>query len=155
MDAETRLQSLGITLPAAAHPAGLYRPAVQAGSLLFLAGQVNVRDGELTHKGKLGRELDVEAGRGAARQAAINALGAMRQALGSLNRVRQLVQTTVYVASAEGFTRQPEVANGASELFRDVFGEEAGVGARAAIGLAELPIGAPIEIVVIVEVAPQ
>lgn len=155
MDAETRLQSLGITLPAEAHPVGLYRPAVQAGSLLFLAGQVNMRDGQLTHQGKLGRELEVEAGRQAARQAALNALGAMRQALGSLNRVRQLVQTTVYVASAEGFTQQPQVANGASELFRDVFGEEAGVGARAAVGLTELPLGAPVEIVVVVQVAPE
>ncbi len=143
---DRRLRELGIQLPPVAAPAGLYAPAVVAGSFLFVSGQLPVEDGGLTYRGKLGAELTIEDGRAAARLAALNALAAASAALGSLDRVERVVRLSGYVASAEGFTAQPSVVNGASELLRDVFGEERGVGARSAVGVAQLPAGAPVEI---------
>jgi len=121
-----------------------YAPAVRTGNLLFVSGQIGTENGRIIHPGKLGRDVDVERGRAAARACAIAALAIVRQELGSLDNVARVVKLTVYVASAEGFTDQPTVANGASELLRDVFGE-AGLGARAAVGVAELPLGASVE----------
>lgn len=152
MSVEERLQELRIELPAAAAPAGVYRPAVRSGALVYMAGQVNVRNGKLTARGKLGTEVDLEAGQAAARQCAINCLAAAAGLLGSLDAVTQVVRLTGFVASAEGFTQQPQVVNGASELLRDVFGEAIGVGTRLAVGVAELPAGAPVEVDVILEV---
>jgi enamine deaminase RidA (YjgF/YER057c/UK114 family) len=104
------------------------------------------------HPGKLGREVDVAAGAEAARGCAIQALAALKKELGTLDRVRRVVKTTVFVNSAEGFGDQPSVANGASDLLRDVFGPETGVGARSAVGMAELPLGASVEAEFIFEV---
>ena len=151
MAAIDRLAELGLELPEPTTPAGLYRHAVQAGNLVFVAGQVNLAGGELTARGKLGRELSIDEGRAAARQAAVNCLAILAHLTGSLDRVVRLVRLTGYVASAEGFQRQPEVINGASELFRDLFGDD-GVGSRLALGVAELPGGAPVEVDVVVEV---
>lgn len=153
MTVDDRLRRLGVTLPAPTTPAGLYRAAVRTGNLVYTAGQVNVGDGTLTARGKLGAEVDLETGQAAARQCAINCLAAAAGLLGSLDSIRQVVRLTGYVASADGFSEQPQVINGASELLRDVFGEEAGVGTRLAVGVAELPAGAPVEVDLILEVA--
>jgi enamine deaminase RidA (YjgF/YER057c/UK114 family) len=144
MPAEDRLRELDITLPAVAKPRWAYVPAVRSGNLVFVSGQIGVEDGRVVHPGKLGREVDVPSGAEAARAAAISALAVVRQELGSLDHVARVVKLTVYVASADGFGDQPTVANGASELFRDIFGD-AGLGARAAVGVAELPLGASVE----------
>ena len=151
MTVAERLAELGIALPPPAAPAGLYRPAVVSGPLCFVSGQVNVQAGELTARGHLGAQLTPEEGAAAARVAAINCLAAAAGLLGSLDRVLRVVQLTGYVAGDSGFTQQPQVINGASTLLRDVFGE-AGVGSRVAIGVAALPLGAPVEIAMILEV---
>jgi enamine deaminase RidA (YjgF/YER057c/UK114 family) len=152
MSITARLQELNIDLPAAGSPGGIYRPAVRTGNLVYIAGQVNVRDGALTSRGKLGDGVTLEQGQEAARVCAINCLAAAIALLGTLDSVRQIVRLTGYVASAGGFNKQSQVANGASELLRDVFGEEIGVGTRLAVGVAELPGGAPVEVDVILEV---
>jgi len=144
MSAEAQLVTLGITLPEVPKPRWAYVPCVCAGSLVFVSGQIGTENGRILHPGKLGREIDVAHGREAARACAIAALAVVRQEAGSLDRIVRVVKSTVYVASAEGFTDQPTVANGASDLLRDVFGD-AGLGARAAIGVAELPLGASVE----------
>lgn len=141
---EQRLAELGIALPDVAKPRWSYVPAVRTGNLLFVSGQIGTESGRILHPGKLGREVDAERGREAARACAIAALAIVRKELGSLDNVARVVKSTVYVASAEGFTAQPDVANGASDFLRDVFGEN-GIGARAAVGVAELPLGASVE----------
>jgi enamine deaminase RidA (YjgF/YER057c/UK114 family) len=147
-----RLIELGITLPAAADPVGVYRAAVRTGNLVYLAGQVNVRDGKFTARGKLGAEIDVATGHAAARQCAINCLAAAAGVLDSLDAIEQVVRLSGFVASAPGFTQQPQVVNGASELLRDVLGETIGIGTRLAVGVAELPAGAPVEVDLILQV---
>ncbi|HXF51529.1 MAG TPA: RidA family protein [Dehalococcoidia bacterium] len=151
MTPEERLASLGIELPAPVRPAGTYAPAVQVGALLFVSGQVPVRDGVVAFRGKVGREVTPEQAYEAARLCALNGLSAARAALGSLDRIRRVARTAGYVASAEGFSGQPAVVNGASDLLAEVFGER-GVGARAAIGVAELPLGVPVEVEFVFEV---
>lgn len=145
MRAEARLTELGITLPAVPAAAGLYAPAVRAGSLLVVSGQVPLSDGKAMATGKLGRDVSVEEGQRLARQCALQALAIVRDHAGSLDRVEAVVRTAGYVASAEGFTGQSGVVNGASQLLIDIFGE-AGRGARIAIGVAELPLGVPVEV---------
>jgi enamine deaminase RidA (YjgF/YER057c/UK114 family) len=152
MSAEARLEELGLVLPDVAKPRWAYVPCVRAGNLLFISGQIATEQGRILHPGKLGRDVDVEQGQQAARGCAISALAVARQELGSLDRVVRVVKTTVFVASAEGFGDQPSVANGASELLRDVFGD-LGLGARSAVGMAELPMGASVEAEFIFEVA--
>jgi len=152
MSAEARLKELGLTLPEVAKPRWTYAPCVRSGNLLFISGQIATEQGRPLHPGKLGREIDVERGREAARGCAISALAVVRRELGSLDGVTRVVKTTVFVASAEGFTDHPSVANGASDLLRDVFGE-AGLGARSAVGMFELPLGASVEAEFIFEVA--
>ncbi len=142
--AEERLRDLGIVLPEVAKPRWTYAPAVRSGDLLFVSGQIGTEAGRIIHPGKLGREVSVQAGQEAARACAVSALAIARQELGSLERVARVVKLNVYVASAEGFTDQPSVANGASDFLRDVFGD-AGIGARAAVGVFELPLGASVE----------
>ena len=142
--AEERIVELGIELPAVAKPRWAYVPAVRTGNLLFVSGQIATEDGRVLHPGKLGREVDVASGKEAARGCAISALAIARKELGTLDLVTRVVKSTVFVASAEGFTDQPTVANGASDLLRDVFGD-AGLGARAAVGVFELPLGASVE----------
>ncbi len=151
MTPEQRLEALGIVLPPPPRPAGTYAPAVEAAGLLFVSGQVPLRDGRPAFTGKVGREVTPDAGYEAARLCALNGLAVVKAALGSLDRVRRLVRTVGYVASAEGFTGQPSVVNGASDLLAEVLGER-GVGARAAIGVSELPLGVPVEIEFMFEV---
>jgi len=150
MGAETRLKELGIDLPAAAKPVGAYVPAGRAGGLVFTAGQIPTRDGQLTATGKVPADVPLAAARAAARQACLNALAAVRAEVGSLDAVARVVRLNVFVNSAAGFTDQAQVANGASELLVEVFGD-AGRHTRCAIGAAELPLDAPVELDVVVE----
>jgi enamine deaminase RidA (YjgF/YER057c/UK114 family) len=151
MSAEERLKELGITLPTVGTPRWAYVPCVRSGNLVFVSGQIGNVDGKFINPGKLGRDVDVAAGQEAARGCAVQALAVVRAEVGSLDRVTRVVKSTVYVASAEGFGEQPSVANGSSDLLRDVFGN-AGLGARAAIGVAELPMGASVEAEYVFEV---
>lgn len=123
-----------------------------AGDLAFVSGQVPIEAGELLSAGRLGAELSVEQGQQAARRCALQALAALRDELGSLDRVAEIVKLDVFVASAPGFTDQPKVANGASDLFVEVFGDR-GRHARAAVGVAELPLGASVELALVVRIA--
>lgn len=152
MSHEARLQELDITLPPPGKPGGLYTPCVQAGNLLFVSGQVPSVAGQITVRGKLGAGVAMEMGQELARRCALNALGHVRAYLGTLDRIVRAVKVNGYVASATGFTQQPQVINGASQLLLDIFGE-AGRHARAAVGVAELPGGAPVEVEFIFEVA--
>ncbi len=152
VDAERRLIELGLDLPPAATPIASYVPVVVSGTLAFVAGQVAMESGTPLWTGHLGRDVDVGTGAEAARRCALQALAALRAELGSLDRISRIVKMTVYVASAEGFTAQPQVANGASDVLVEVFGEP-GRHARVAAGVSELPLGAPVEVELIVEVA--
>jgi enamine deaminase RidA (YjgF/YER057c/UK114 family) len=151
MSAEERLEELGITLPDAPKPAGVYVPAVRGGNLVFVAGQLPMERGELQFTGKLGEDIGVEKGYEAARLCALNVLSVLRSECGSLNEINRVVRACGYVRSADGFTDQSSVINGASELLNDVFGER-GRHARLALGANELPLGAPVELEVIAEV---
>lgn len=149
MSVADRLTELGITVPEAAAPAGAYVAAVRSGNLVFTAGQVPFVDGKLPAVGKVGAEVSADDAKDYARISAINALAAIKT-VADLEDVVRVVKVVGFVASAEGFTGQPGVINGASELFVEVFGE-AGKHARSAVGMAELPIGSPVEVEVIVE----
>ncbi len=149
---EEGLLSLGLTLPPAPAPVANYLPAVRSGSLLFISGMIPLSEGRLVYSGRLGKELTVEEGQKAAEVALLNALAVVKSTCGSLNAVRQMVRLGVHVASAEGFFEQSAVANGASNLLVTLFGD-AGRHARLALGAAFLPLNAPIEIELIVEVA--
>ena len=151
MSFEARLTELGITLPPAPKPVATYIPAVRAGDLLFLSGTGPFKDGQIAFAGKLGRDLTVEQGYEAARLTLLNALAMVRQELGTLDRVVRIVRLTGHVASAEGFTQQPAVINGASDLLVQIFGE-AGRHARLALGAAELPLNMCIELELILQV---
>ena len=142
---------MGIELPPAPKPVASYVPVVQAGGLAFVAGQGAIVDGAVLHPGHLGAEVSVEQGQEAARRCASQALAALKEELGSLDRIRRIANLTVYVASAPGFTDQPLVANGASDLLVELFGD-AGRHARAAVGVNELPLGLSVEVAVIAEV---
>lgn len=152
MSAEEKLRELGIVLPEAAAPAGLYAPAMQAGPLLFVSGQVPMRDGVVLRHGKCGDSVSVDEAAELARVCALNALAIVRAHLGTLDRVVKAVQVRGYVASGPAFIEHPKVINGASQLLLDVFGE-AGRHARVAIGVAELPFGVPVEVEFLFEVA--
>ena len=144
-----RLRELGLTLPTVATPAGAYIPARRSGSLVFTAGQLPFVDGKLPAAGKVGAEVTPEEAYGFARTCALNALAAIDGLVG-LDAVAGVVKVVGFVASAPGFTGQPGVVNGASELLGEVFGE-AGRHARSAVGVAELPMGAPVEVELVVE----
>jgi len=148
---EERLQELGVSLPAPATPVAAYVPCVRTGDLVYVSGQVPMVDGKPSHLGHLGDDVDLEAGRAAARTCAVNVLAALKVELGELSRVRRVVKVTGFVASTADFTDHPKVVNAASELFGDVFGD-AGRHARAAVGVAALPLGVPVEVEAIVEV---
>lgn len=145
-----RLAELGIPLPPVAAPAGAYLPAVRTGSLVFTAGQLPLVDTVVAATGKVGAEIDVQTAQQLARTCALNALAAV-DALVGLDSVTRVVKVVGFVASAPGFTGQPAVLNGASDLLGDVFGA-AGAHARSAVGVAELPLGAPVEVELVVEV---
>lgn len=152
MGAENRLQTLGIRLPAPPTPFGSYVEAVQTGNLLFLSGMLPVVDHKAKYLGRLGNELDAEAGRDAARTAALSALAAARQHLGSLDRVIRVIRLGVFIATSRDFFDQPAVADGASDLLRDIFGGDK-LPVRLVIGVASLPLGMPIELELILEIA--
>ena len=135
-----------------AAPVASYVPVVVSGGLAFVAGQVPLREGKPVATGRLGEGIDTEEGAGLARQCALQALAALRAELGSLDRVTRIVKVGVFVASADTFTEQPKVANGASDLLGEVFGE-AGKHARAAVGVSALPLGVPVEVDLIAEVS--
>ena len=135
-----------------AAPVASYVPVVVSAGLAFVAGQVPLLDGSPVATGRLGEEIDIEEGAGLARHCALQALAALRAELGSLDRVKRIAKVTVFVASADTFTEQPKVANGASDLLGEVFGE-AGKHARAAVGVSALPLGVPVEVELIAEVS--
>ncbi len=145
-----RLAELGLTLPEAAAPVASYVPAVEAKGLLHISGQVSQADGQLI-KGRLGEDLSLEDGVRAARACGIMLLAQIKAALGSLDKVERIVKLGVFVNSAGSFTDQPKVANGASELMQDVFGEP-GRHARSAVGVPVLPLGAAVEIDAVVAI---
>ena len=150
--AEQRLKELGIDLPAPPQPFGIYAEAVQTGNLLFLTGMLPTEGRGAKFVGRVGAELDVEAGRKAAHLAALNALAVARQHLGSLDKVTRIVRLGVSVATIGDVRDQPKVADGASELLQDVFGKEMNP-SRLVYGVASLPLGVPVELEVIFEVA--
>jgi enamine deaminase RidA (YjgF/YER057c/UK114 family) len=149
---EAKLAALGLSLPAVAAPLAAYVPAVRAGSLVYTAGQLPVVDGKLLSAGKVGAEVGAAEAAALARTCALNALAAAASAAGGLSAIRRIIKLTGFVASAPDFTGQPQVVNGASELLLEVFGE-AGRHARSAVGTAVLPLDAPVEIELIVEVS--
>ena len=152
MGAEARIKELGITLPQPAKPVGNYIPGVRVGTLLYLSGHGPVRvDGQPTARGKVGRDLSTEEAYKVAREVGINLLGSARVILGSLDKVKRIVKVLGMVNSADGFGEQPKVINGFSDLMVEVFGEN-GRHARSAVGMAELPMGIPVEIEMILEV---
>ena len=148
---EERLQELGIELPPAAAPVASYVPVKRGPGLAFVSGQVPMEDGAPIVTGKLGAEVSLERGVELARRCALQALAALRDELGSLDAVKQVLRVGVFVASAPDFTDQPKVGNGASDLLVEVFGE-AGKHARAAVGCPSLPLGVPVEIELTVEI---
>jgi len=147
-----RLAELGAELPAVAKPVAAYIPAVVTGNLVYTSGQLPFVDGALPATGKLGDAVSPEDGNVYARRAALNALAAIDQAIGSLDRVTRIVKVVVFVASTPDFTGQPGVANGASEFLGEVFGD-AGRHARSAVGVPVLPLDSPVEVEVIAEFA--
>jgi len=150
-DLEKRLADLGLTLPPPIRPLGAYVEALQTGNLLFLTGMLPLSKGSPKYLGRLGAELDAEQGRAAAQLTALNALAIAREYLGSLSRITRVVRHSVMIATQGDFFDQPRVADGASELFRDVFEGELSV--RLVYGVASLPLGMPVELEVIFEVA--
>ena len=147
---EERIKELGHTLPEPPKPLAAYVPAVIAGDLVFTAGQLPLANGQLMFTGKLGGGVSEEDGKKAAEICALNCLSAIKGVIGELNRIEQVIKLTVFVNSAEGFTNQPAVANGASELMEKIFGKS-GSHARSAVGVNELPKNAPVEIEMLVK----
>jgi enamine deaminase RidA (YjgF/YER057c/UK114 family) len=153
MSIDQRLAELGITLPQPAAPVASYVPTVEVGGLLHISGQVSFGENGQLIKGRLGEDVDLDGGIAAARRCGVMLLAQMKAALGSLDRVERVVKLGAFVNSAGDFTDQPKVANGASELMQDVFGE-AGRHARSAVGVPVLPLGAAVEIDAVVAVKP-
>jgi enamine deaminase RidA (YjgF/YER057c/UK114 family) len=151
MSAKERLAELGLELPPVTAPLAAYVPAVRTGNVVYTSGQLPMMDGQLVASGKVGAQIRPDQAKEMARRCALNALAAI-DALVGLDAIVRIVKVVGYVASADGFTGQPGVVNGASELLGDIFGE-AGRHARSAVGVAELPLGAPVEVELIVEVA--
>ena len=150
MTASARLAELGIALPPVIAPLAAYIPAVRTGNLVYTSGQLPLESGELIHAGKVGSEVSPEQAKAAARICALNALAAI-EALVGIDAVSRVVKLVGFVSSAPGFTGQPGVVNGASEVLGEIFGD-AGAHARSAVGVAELPLNAPVEVELIVEV---
>ncbi len=149
---EARLAELGLSIPPLAKPVAAYVPAVISGHLVFTAGQLPFVDGALPATGKVGAEVSAEDAAGYAARCVLNALAAVESVIGSLDRITRIVKVTGFVASTPDFTGQPGVLNGASELLGEIFGE-IGVHARSAVGVAVLPLDAPVEVELIVEFA--
>ena len=152
MSHEARIAELGLTLPPFPKPQGVYRPAVQVDKLVYLSGHGPLRPEGGMATGRVGADLDVAAGKAAARLTGLALLATLKQYLGSLDRVRRVIKTLGLVQCTPEFAQQPEVINGCSELMADVFGLENGIGARSAIGVNALPANIAVEIEMIVEV---
>ncbi|MBN6778374.1 RidA family protein [Pseudoclavibacter alba] len=146
---EERLHDMQLAVPPVAAPVAAYVPAVEHAGVVYTSGQLPFVDGELQAVGKLGAELDEDAGIAMAGIACLNAIAAVKSIIGDLDRVTRVLKVTVFVASAPGFTAHPKIANGASELLGTAFGD-AGVHARSAVGVAELPMGSPVEVELVV-----
>ncbi|MCP9974372.1 RidA family protein [Streptomyces somaliensis] len=151
---EAALAERGLTLPQVVPPLAVYQPAVRSGAYVYTAGQLPMVDGALPVTGKVGAEVTPEEAKDLARICALNALAAVKSVTGDLDRVARVVKVVGFVASAPDFTGQPAVLNGASELLGEVFGE-AGVHARSAVGVTVLPLDAPVEVEVQVELVPE
>ena len=151
-EVEDRLHAIGLTVPPVVMPLAAYVPAMRTGSLVFTAGQLPMVEGELAATGRLGAEISPEEGAELAKICGLNAIAAVKSVIGDLDRVVRVVKVVGFVASTPDFTSHPAVVNGASNLFKEAFGE-AGVHARSAVGVAALPLGAPVEVEMIVEVA--
>jgi len=149
---EERLAELGLSVPEVAKPVAVYVPAVRTGNYVYTSGQLPMRDGELMMAGKVGAEVSPEQAVECARQCALNAIAAVRAEVGELSAVVRVVKVVAFVASVPEFTGQPGIANGASELLGDVFGD-AGRHARSAVGVSVLPLDAPVEVEMTVEVS--
>jgi enamine deaminase RidA (YjgF/YER057c/UK114 family) len=148
---EERLAELGLAVPEVVKPVAAYVPAVRTGSYVYTSGQLPMRDGQLVRTGKVGGEVSQEDAEECARQSGLNALAAIRAEVGDLSSVKRVVKVVAFVASTTDFTAQPQVANGVSELLGEVFGD-AGRHARSAVGVPVLPLDAPVEVELVVEV---
>ena len=151
---EDRLSALGISVPDVAKPVASYVPALRSGSYVFTSGQLPMRSGELMATGKVGAGVSPEEATACAQQCALNAIAAVKAEIGDLDAVQRVVKVVCFVASDPAFTGQPQVANGASDLLGKAFGG-AGVHARSAVGVAVLPLDAPVEVEIVVEVSPS
>ena len=151
MDVYAKLKELNLSIPELPPKGGIYKPVRQAGNCLYVSGQVPRVNGEMAFIGKLGADLTVEQGQEAARSCVLSALSNLHHFLGDLNKIKGVIKTLGFVQSAEGFTRQPEVINGASGLLQEIWGED-GLGARSAIGVFQLPMGVGVEIEFIFEI---
>jgi len=151
MEIEKKMRGLGLELPEVPKPVASYVPAVRSGNYVYTSGQVPFVKGELMHRGKLGGDLTIEQGYECARVTALNCLAAVKSVIDDLDRVKRIVRVTGFINSAPGFTDQPKVLNGASDLLVEIFGER-GKHSRLAIGTSELPLGAPLEIDMVVEI---
>jgi len=154
MSHEERFAALGLELPPAPKPVGVYKPLVLAGNLAYLSGHGPLRSDKTLITGRLGREMDVDAGYAAARQTGLAILATLQNSFGSLDRVERLIKVLALVRCTDDFDQQPAVINGCSDLFRDVFGEQNGIAARSALGTNALPSGIAVEIEAIFEIKP-
>ena len=147
---EEKIKQMGINIPEVVKPLAAYIPALRVGNLLMTSGQVPISAGTLKYMGKVGKDLSEDQGKEAAKLCALNCLSAIKSVIGNLDIIKRVVKLTVFVNSAEGFTAQPKVANGASEFIGEIFGE-AGKHVRSAVGVSELPLNSAVEIEMIVE----
>jgi enamine deaminase RidA (YjgF/YER057c/UK114 family) len=147
---EEKIKQMGITIPEAAKPLAAYIPALQVGNLIMTSGQVPIVDGVVKFQGKVGKDLSEEQAKEAAKLCAINCLSAVKSLIYDLDKIKRVIKLTVFVNSAEGFTAQPKVANGASEFIVEIFGDK-GKHVRSAVGVSELPLNSAVEIEMIVE----
>lgn len=151
MGFEAKLQEMGIAVPDVPKPVAAYVPAVRIGDIIYTSGQIPFVDGKVQYKGKVGADITLEDGYAAARVCVVNCLAAVKSLAGSLDNIEKIIKVVGFVNSAAGFTDQPKVINGASELLAEVFGE-AGAHARSAVGVAELPVDSAVEVELIVKV---
>ena len=154
MSAEARIKELNLSIPAPPKPVAAYVPTVTTGNHIYTSGQVPLVEGKLLYKGKLGEDISVNDGYQAARICALNCLGALKEALGSLDKIQRVVKVTGFVNSPGSFSDQPKVINGASDLLVDIFGDR-GRHARSAVGVSSLPLGAAVEVEMMVEVVTE
>lgn len=148
---EEKIKKMGITIPEVVKPLAAYIPAMLVGNLVMTSGQVPISDGKVKYAGKVGSDLSEDEGKDAAKLCALNCLSAVKSVIGNLDKIKRVVKLTVFVSSAEGFTSQPKVANGASEFIGEIFGD-AGKHVRSAVGVSELPLNSAVEIEMIVEI---